>query len=349
MKERPAAEKRSRVPLSGPVSGGWARVGALGLVLIVGIGAITLASLCAGNLMLSPVAALDALTGSDAPAAQIVYALRLPRLIAALMVGANLAVAGALMQGITRNPLADPTLTGVVSGAALAVVAATVLAPTWSTAMLPFVALAGGGMAAMLTFALAWRARLSPLRLSLAGTTIASLGSAGVIALMIVAGPQAGPLFYWLAGGFAGVGWQQVAMVAPWTVAGLVAALAGARVLDTLALGDEAAQGVGLDLLRWRLILGGIAVALSASVVSIAGPVGFVGLCVPHLARVAIGGGYRRTLAVTALGGALLVSAADLVARTVAAPRELPVGFLTALVATPLLIAMIRRDEGVST
>ncbi|WP_260464125.1 iron ABC transporter permease [Burkholderia sp. Bp8963] len=318
-------------------------------LLIVGLGVVALASLCAGNLVLGPAAALDALAGGASPAAQIVHALRLPRFVAALLVGASLAVAGALMQGITRNPLADPTLTGVVSGASLAVVAATVLAPAVPAGALPFVALGGGGGAATLTFALAWRARLSPLRLSLAGTTIAALGSAGVISLMIAAGPQAGPLFYWLAGGLAGVGWQQVAMVAPWTFAGLAAAFACARVIDTLALGDEAAQSVGLDLMRWRLILGGIAVALSSSVVAIAGPVGFVGLCVPHLARLALGGGYRRTLFATALAGALLVAAADLVARTVAAPRELPVGFLTALVATPLLIAMIRRDEGASS
>ncbi|WP_230461758.1 MULTISPECIES: FecCD family ABC transporter permease [Burkholderia cepacia complex] len=327
-----------------------ASIGVIVLALIVALGVVALASLCAGNLVLGPAAALDALaSGGDTPAAQIVHALRLPRFIAALLVGASLAVAGALMQGITRNPLADPTLTGVVSGAALAVVGATVLAPALPAGALPFVALIGGGGAATLTFALAWRARLSPLRLSLAGTTIAALGSAGIISLMIAAGPQAGPLFYWLAGGLSGVGWQQVAMVAPWTVAGLTAAFAGARVLDTLALGDEAAQSVGLDLLRWRVIFGGIAVALSASVVAMAGPVGFVGLCVPHLARLALGGGYRRTLVATSLAGALLVAAADLVARTVAAPRELPVGFLTALVATPLLIAMIRRDEGASS
>ncbi|MGU7773863.1 FecCD family ABC transporter permease [Burkholderia sp. MR1-5-21] len=341
---------RVRSTRSGSAHEPRVRVGTIVLALLVALAVVALASLCAGNLVLSPAAALDALAnGGDTPAAQIVHALRLPRYIAALLVGASLAVAGALMQGITRNPLADPTLTGVVSGAALAVVAVTVLAPAVPAGAMPFVALAGGGGAATLTFALAWRARLSPLRLSLAGTTIAALGSAGVISLMIAAGPQAGPLFYWLAGGLAGVGWQQVAMVAPWSAAGLAAAFAGARVLDTLALGDEAAQSVGLDLLRWRLILGGVAVALSASVVAIAGPVGFVGLCVPHLARVVLGGGYRRTLFTTALAGALLVAVADLVARTVAAPRELPVGFLTALVATPLLIAMIRRDEGASS
>lgn len=321
----------------------------IALALIVALGAVVLASLCMGELRLTPAGAFDALRdGGDTPAALIVHELRLPRFVAALLVGAGLAVAGALMQAVTRNPLADPTLTGVVNGAALAVVAATVLMPAIPARALPFVALAGGGVAAMLAFALAWRARLSPVRLLLAGTTIAALGSAGVVSLMIAAGPRAGPLFYWLAGSLAAAGWPQVALLAPWTMLGLTVAFAGARVLDTLTLGDEAAQSIGLDLMRWRLAFLSVAVALSASVVAIAGPVGFVGLCVPHFARLLLGSGHRRTLPVAALVGALLVAAADLVARTIAVPRELPVGFLTALVATPLLIALIRRDEGAS-
>jgi iron complex transport system permease protein len=330
-----------------------ARVGtaAVALTLVVGLiaalAAVGLASLCAGDLRFTPADVFHALgDGGDTAAALIVRDLRLPRFATAVLVGAGLAVAGALMQAITRNPLADPTLTGVVSGAALAVVAVTVWVPMMPAGALPFVALAGGGVAAMLAFALAWRARLSPVRLLLAGTTIAAVGGAGVVSLMIAAGPRAGPLFFWLAGSLAAIGWRQVAMLAPWTLLGITAAFAGARVLDTLALGDEAAQSIGLDLMRWRLAFGGVAVALSASVVAIAGPVGFVGLCVPHFARLLLGGGYRRTLPATALLGALLVAVADLVARTVAAPRELPVGFLTALVATPLLIALIRRGEG---
>ena len=325
------------------------RVGTLTLVLIVALAGTALASLCMGNVALGPAAVLDALReGGESATGQIVHALRLPRFVAAVLVGASLAVAGALMQAITRNPLADPTLTGVVNGAALAVVSVTVLGLAVPAGALPFVALAGGAVAAALTFAIAWRTRLSPLRLLLAGSTIAALGGAGVISLMICAGPQAGQLFYWLAGGFAAVGWQQVIVLTPWSIAGLAVAFAAGRVLDTLALGDETARGVGLDLMRWRLILGGVAVALSASVVAVAGPVGFVGLCVPHLARLVLGGGHRRTLLPTALAGALLVAAADLVARTIAAPRELPVGFLTAWVATPLLIVMIRRDTGAS-
>ena len=338
--------------------GGGAGIAArsVALMLIAALIAVALASLCVGELRLTPAGVVNALidgrngaNGGETPASLIVRELRLPRFAAAGLVGAGLAVAGALMQAITRNPLADPTLTGVVGGAALAVVATNVLVPAMPAGTLPFVALAGGGAAAVLAFALAWRARLSPVRLLLAGTTIAALASAGIVSLMIAAGPRVGPLFYWLAGSLAAVGWRQVAILAPWTAVGLTAALAGARVLDTLALGDEAAQSVGLDLMHWRLVFGGLAVVLSASAVAIAGPVGFVGLCVPHFARLLLGGGYRQTLPATALLGALLVALADLVARTVAVPRELPVGFLTALVATPLLIALIRRDEGGSS
>lgn len=330
---------------SSVLSGGLSLV----LVLAAALAALALASLSLGDLSLHPVDALRALVDADGgahPIAAIVLDLRLPRFATALLVGASLAVAGALMQGITRNPLADPTLTGVVSGAACAVVAVTVFAPSVPLAARPFIALGGGAGAAALTFALAAREQLSPLRLALAGTTVAALGSAGVVTLTMAAGPQTGPLFYWLAGGLSGVGWREVAMMAPWSAAGLAAAFAGARVLDVFALGDEAAQSIGVDLLRWRLLLGIVAVGLSAAVVATAGPVGFVGLGVPHLMRLAVGAGHRRMLPFAALAGALVVAGADLVARTVAAPREVPLGFLTALAAAPFLIALIRRDAG---
>jgi iron complex transport system permease protein len=310
--------------------------------------AVGVASLCTGMVSLTPHAAWAAVTShNDAPLTIIVRDLRLPRLLTGLMVGASLALAGTLMQNITGNALADPSLTGVVSSAALAVVAATILAPALSARWHPLLATAGAAAGAALTFALSWRGALSPLRLALAGSTVGALGSAGIIVLMIAAGPQAGPLFYWLAGGLAGVGWRQAATLAPWTLAGLMLALGGARVMDTLALGDEAAQSVGIPLGRWRLGLGILAVMLSATVVANAGPVGFVGLCAPHAARLVAGSVHRRMLPFAALVGGLLVCAADLAARTVAAPRELPVGFLTALVAAPFLILLIRGGAGV--
>ncbi|SOF01382.1 iron complex transport system permease protein [Burkholderia sp. OK233] len=312
--------------------------------------AIGIASLCVGTLPLTSHAAWAALTShSDAPLTIIVRDLRLPRFIACLMVGASLALAGTLMQNITGNALADPSLTGVVSSAALAVVAATVLAPAVSARWHPLLATAGAAAGAALTFALSWRGTLSPLRLSLAGSAVAALSSAGVIVLMIAAGPQAGPLLYWLAGGFAGAGWRQAAALAPWTVVGLVLALGSARVMDALALGDEAAESVGIALRNWRLGLGTLAIVLSATVVANAGPVGFVGLCAPHAARLIAGSAHRLVLPFSALTGGLLVCTADLAARTVAAPRELPVGFLTALVAAPFLIQLIRGGAGVRT
>ena len=319
-------------------------IAALMLAALVAVG---IASLCAGTLTLTPRAGWQALTSAgDTPLSIVVRDLRLPRFIAGVLVGVSLALAGALLQNITGNPLADPSLTGVVSSAALAVVAATVLAPALSARWHPLVAIAGAAAGAALTFAFSWRGGLSPLRLSLTGSTVAALGCAGVIALMIAVGPQAGPLFYWLAGGLAGAGWQQAAALAPWAVLGLVLALGSARVMDTFALGDEAAESVGIALRRWRLGLGALAVLLSAAVVANAGPVGFVGLCAPHAARLVAGSAHRPMLPVAALAGALLVSVADLAARTVAAPRELPVGFLTALVAAPFLIALIRGNSG---
>lgn len=316
-------------------------------LMLAALLAVGIANLCVGTLTLTPDAAWQALTrDGDAPLSIVVRDLRLPRFAAGVLAGVCLALAGSLMQTLTHNPLADPSLTGVIGGAALAVVAVTVLTPALPARWHPLVAAAGAATGAALTFALSWRDGLSPLRLSLAGSAVAALGSAGVIALMIAAGPQAAPLFYWLAGGLAGAGWHHATGLAPWALAGLVLALGSARVLDTLALGDEEAQSIGIALRRWRLSFGSLAVLLSAAVVTYAGPIGFVGLCAPQAARLIAGSSHRLMLPFGALAGGLLVCSADLVARTVAAPRELPVGFLTALVAAPFLISLIRGGDG---
>ncbi|WP_051710249.1 FecCD family ABC transporter permease [Andreprevotia chitinilytica] len=289
----------------------------------------------------------DALTGSSQePLALVVRELRLPRFLVGALVGAALAVAGCSMQALTRNPLADPTLTGVVSGAALAVVTATLLFPELPTTWYPWCALAGGFASAALSLALAWRDRLSPTRLALAGMTVAALASAVITALLMRAGPQAGPLFYWLSGGLAGRGWPQFSVIWPWALAGIAATLATCRVLDIMQLGDDTAESLGVQLGRWRLWHGLAAVALAAGVVAVAGPVGFVGLAVPHLARLLVGSAHVRLLPAAALLGAALVCGADLLARTLAAPRELPLGFLTALFAAPFFIALARRVRG---
>ena len=316
----------------------------LSLGVLLGCGFVGLA---VGGIALSPEAVWTALTErTDGLATTVVWNLRLPRILLGVAAGAALGVSGSLMQALTRNPLADPTLTGVTSGAALAVVAAFVLVPGIPVIWHPALALAGGFIAAGLCFALAWRDQLSPLRLALAGLSVATFGSAATTAILVSAGPQAGPLFFWLAGGLMGRGWLHLQILLPWAVPALLLALFAGRALNVMALGDEAAQALGLNLPRWRLLVALLSVVLAAAVVSVAGPIGFVGLTAPHLARFVAGPDARRQLPLAALFGATLVVAADLVARTIAAPRELPVGFLTVVAAAPWLIALTRRSQG---
>lgn len=307
------------------------------LALCMGIRPLSLVNVLDSVRFVAPERSLDGL---------LVMMLRLPRFIVGGLVGLSLAVSGVLLQTVSRNVLADPTLTGVMSGAALAVVATLLLFPTVSALWHPLIAMIGGGSSALLSVVLAWRGHLSPLRFALSGLTVAALGNAAIVSLLVVTGPQAGPIFYWLAGGLAGVGWFQVTLILPWSILGCVLAFVFVPMLNTMALGDEAAEAVGLNLRFWRCICTLIAVGLAAAVVAVAGPIGFVGLGVPHLVRLTLGYDHRVLLPVAGLGGALLVTTADLLARTVVSPRELPVGFLTALTVVPLLIVLIRRRTG---
>ncbi|MBJ7312500.1 FecCD family ABC transporter permease [Rugamonas sp. CCM 8940] len=278
-------------------------------------------------------------------AGEVVWSLRAPRVVVGALAGACMAVSGALMQGMTRNPLADPTLTGVAAGAACAIVAAQTcwpaLAPQWHAPL----GIAGGVVAAGLAFALAWRERLAPTQLALAGLAVTAFATAGITTLLVLSGPDAASLFFWLSGGLAGRGWEHVELLWPWAAAGMALAWLCAPALDVMALGDEAAHGLGLHLTRWRLACGAAAVALAAAAVAVAGPFGFVGLCTPHIARLCLGNGHRSLLLGAAGCGAALVCVADLLARSVAAPRELPAGFVTALIAAPLLIGVLRKGR----
>jgi iron complex transport system permease protein len=323
----------------------WSGIGlccaALGLLL-----ASALASLLIGEISVSVHQVVDALVKHGGSQAEmVVWTLRVPRVVVGVLAGACFAVSGALMQGMTRNPLADPTLTGVAAGAACAIVAAQVLWPTLAVSMHPLLGIAGGLVAATLTFALAWRERLSPIQLALAGLAVSAFATAGITTLLIVSGPDAASLFFWLSGGLAGRSWTQVALLLPWALAGMALAWICAKPLNIMALGDDATHTLGLNMGLWRMACGLAAVMLAAGAVAVAGPLGFVGLCVPHIARLCVGNDHQRLLWVSALLGAALVCAADLLARTVAAPRELPAGFLTALIAAPLLIKLVHKRE----
>lgn len=273
----------------------------------------------------------------------IVWDVRLPRALVGALVGANLAVAGVLMQGVTRNPLASPSLIGATASGALVVVASQVLFRTVSPAMLPPLALLGALIGGTLSFSQAWRGGLSPVRLALAGVAVSALASAVTTMLLLLSGPGVDNIYFWLAGGLVSRSWIHVFQVLPWSIVGIGLALLVARQVNLLALGDEAAQAVGLAVHRWRLGLGAIALALTGASVAVAGPIAFVGLIIPHSVRGLVGPDNRVVIPVSALLGAALLIVADLGSRVIFAPREMPVGVLTVALGGPFFLSLIWR------
>jgi iron complex transport system permease protein len=273
----------------------------------------------------------------------IVWNLRLPRVLLATLVGMNLALAGAILQSVTRNPLADPHLLGLSAGGALAAVLVFHYVPGVTVGTLAPIAFAGSLAGAAAVYVLAWRGGVSPSRLILAGVAIGAIFAAFTTGLLLTTGLTTQAIMAWLAGGFYGRSWPHVRVLAPYWAIGLAGALLLARRLDVLALGDEPAAVLGVRVQRMRAILTALAALLTGSAVAAAGLIGFVGLVVPHAARLLVGSGHRYLIPMAAvLGGALLVGS-DLVARTVAAPRELPVGIVTAVIGAPAFLVLLRR------
>jgi iron complex transport system permease protein len=273
----------------------------------------------------------------------LVWTLRLPRSLAAFVGGAGLAVSGYLLQVLTRNPLAGPGLTGVMSGAVALIVVCFVFLPWLSPLFYPLVGMTGGLAAALVTFWVARGGTGRPLHLALGGISVSLFLGAITTYVLLLTGPQATSLLFWLSGGFQGRTWLQLAYMTPWVVVGLAGALAARRVLGLLALSEAAAAGMGLQLAVWKPLLLVLAVLPVAGIVPVAGPVAFVGLATPHIARLLKPDGPGWTVALTAALGGFIVTAADIVARSAAAPRELPVGIVTALIGGPVFIYLVQR------
>lgn len=290
----------------------------------------------------------------NATAQAVVVDLRLPRIALALLIGAALACAGTAMQGLFRNPLADPGLVGVASGAALAAVAAIVasqrlgLPVSWMPFATPIAGFFGGLAAALMAGALASSAgHTRSATLLLAGLAINSIAGAGIGLLTQVAGDSAlREAMFWLFGSLSKSGWDELAVAAPILIALLVLLPRDARALNALLLGEHEAMHLGVDVerLKRRVI---VLVVLSVSAcVALAGVIGFVGLIVPHLLRLLLGPDHVRLLPASALGGAALLTLADWAARTIVAPAELPIGILTALIGGPFFLALLVRLRG---
>jgi iron complex transport system permease protein len=272
---------------------------------------------------------------------EVVLHLRAPRVLLAGIVGASLAVAGVAMQGLLQNDIADPYVLGLSGGASAGAVASLALWPGLPPGP---AAAAGAAGAATVVRALA-RGPYDPTRLLLAGIAVGSLlaSATGLIVVLAPADRLLRSATYWLFGGFGTPRWSALAIPALLLVAACAWMLARAESLDRLALGQDVAASLGVDVVRLRRVALVTSVALTAAAVAAGGLVGFVGLIAPHAARRWVGAPYRRLLPVAALGGAILVMAADATARTAFAPREVPVGLLTAAVGGPFFLLQLQR------
>ncbi|WP_373416907.1 FecCD family ABC transporter permease [Vibrio parahaemolyticus] len=278
---------------------------------------------------------------------QILATLRAPRSYAGLLIGASLAVSGVLMQGLTRNPLASPSILGINAGAACFMALASIGVPFFSQ-LNPIInavfgALLSGG--AVMLLGGFFSARSHPLRLVLAGIAISVLLIGLTRASVILADDMAYSVLHWLTGSLSAVDSQQWQQLWPFATLGLVLAMGLARNLNLLALGDEVAVGLGGNIRLTRLISGLAVVLLAGTSVAIAGPIGFVGLLVPHLVRPIVGHNYHILIPVSALCGAALVTWSDALSRAIAFPAETPVGVITALLGTPCFIAIAMRKS----
>lgn len=314
-------------------------VGAVALALFAALG------IAAGAVRLAPADVARALAGRGDPATlTIVRELRLPRVVLAALVGAGLGTSGASLQGVLRNPLAEPYLLGVSGGAAVGAV--TLLALGLSAPLVvPIGAFAGAATAAALVLAVARSAgSAADVRvLVTAGVIVGAFANAAVsVALANAPAERVRDALWWMMGSVAGARWGDVLALGAYLVVALALLVAWARDLDALALGDDAAAALGVSVERAARRVFLAASLLAAATVAAAGLVGFVGLVVPHLARRAGMRAHRALLPAAALAGATLVVGADLVARTVRAPSELPLGAVTALVGVPFFLARLR-------
>jgi iron complex transport system permease protein len=285
----------------------------------------------------------DFASGLNDQEAAIVWHLRAPRVVLGALVGAMLASAGGAYQGVFRNPLADPYLLGVAAGAGLGATAA--LAGGLDAAVVPIAAFIGAVVAVAATyyFAQAAGGRRTPATLILAGVAVGSFLTAVQTFLQQQSSDRIREVFTWILGRLSGATWSQVLAVLPYVVGAMVILFASRRVLDVLSVGEEEAATLGVRPARARLTIIGAATLGAAAVVSVSGLIGFVGIVVPHAVRMLVGPSYRAIVPLAMVFGAAFLMAADLLARLVISPGELPIGVVTAFVGAPFFAMILRR------
>ncbi|MGB3699176.1 MAG: iron ABC transporter permease [Gordonia sp. (in: high G+C Gram-positive bacteria)] len=329
----PAAPARRRAT--------WALPTAWVLVVVAAVVSLGLGSV---HISVPQIFSLLTSDAGDDPLGVILWDVRLPRVLLALLVGSAIAVSGALLQTVMGNPLADPGLTGVTSGAASLVLVILLAAPSYHS-MIPIAAFGGGIIAAAVVYTLAWRRDgIKPLSIILAGVAVNALAGAFIAFLSLRYSDRLPAAIQWMNGSLAAKGMDAVWMVLPYTVIGLIAALLCVRSANVMRLGDDVARNLGEGVNTTRIILSVVAVFLAAIAVAAVGIIGFVGLVVPHIARMIVGSNHAVLIPMSIAVGALLVLVSDTVGRTAFSPTEIPAGIIMAAIGAPYFLFLMRRQ-----
>ena len=312
------------------------------LALLVAV----LLSLAVGARTIAPSAVLDALLhGGHSDAAEVIRRLRVPRTLIGLMVGAALALAGTVLQGITRNPIADPGILGISQGASVGVVLAIAYAGIHTLTGYVWFAFTGAAVASVAVYAIASRGRggATPVKLALGGAAINALLVSVTMAVLTTKASALDEFRFWQVGSISGREAEVAQQIWPFLLVGTVLVLSVARGLDALALGEDVAKGLGQKVATVRIVGGVGATVLTGVGVAAAGPIAFIGLAVPHIARAIVGSDHRWVLPMAALIGPVMLLVSDVIGRIVFPPSEVPAGVMTALIGVPFLVALVRR------
>ena len=319
----------------------------IGLVFVVSLCILAVLSVLAlriGSVSYTTAEILESIFDPSSTIHTILVNLRLPRVLLAAIVGMCLAAAGTLLQAVMQNPLADPGIIGVSSGASVAATVVFLVVPSW-TSSLPVLAFLGAAAACLIIYLMAWKRGVEPTRIILAGTAVnAMLGAVSSFLTLLNADNLQGVLS-WMNGSMAAVSWADVRQLGIYGGIGLVLALLCIKPANALQLGDDMAKNLGLRVNGMRILLSGVGAFLAAATVSVVGMIGFVGLVVPHITRLLVGSNHRVMLPTGMVLGACVVLFADTLGRTIAAPMEIPLGIIMAILGGPFFLFLLRRGR----
>lgn len=274
----------------------------------------------------------------------IIMDMRLPRIIIAVFVGASLSISGALLQSVMKNPLADPGITGVSSGASLAAIVVMLYLPHLHGS-LPFIAFLGAIVSCVMVFILSWDNGLNSMRIILAGVAVNAIFVGATSLLSILNSDKIQGILLWINGSIAYKGWREVKYLVPYSIVGIILSLFCTKSANLLALGDDVATNLGVNVNKTRVCISLVAVFLAGISTSVVGIIGFIGLIVPHICRLILGYDYKYLIPMSAVLGAILLLIADTMARFVARPVELPVGVIMSMIGGPFFLFLLRRKK----